>query len=239
MIERSIGYTLSSEEHDPRALVANAARAERAGFDFLSISDHFHPWIDRQGHSPFVWSVIGGIAATTGEIRLSTGVTCPTTRTHPAIVAHAAATAGCLMPGRFTLGLGTGENLNEHIVGLGWPEYEVRVEQLEEAVSIIRALWSGDITSHHGPHFTVENARIYDVPDPLPQILIAAGGPRSAEMAGRVGDGLYISSPDEKTITAYRDAGGDGPVYGQVGVCWGPSRDDAIRTVHELSLIHI
>jgi G6PDH family F420-dependent oxidoreductase len=138
------------------------------------------------------------------------------------------------MPGRFTLGLGTGENLNEHIVGLGWPEYEVRVEQLEEAVSIIRALWSGDITSHHGPHFTVENARIYDVPDPLPQILIAAGGPRSAEMAGRVGDGLYVSSPDEKTITAYRDAGGDGPVYGQVGVCWGPSRDDAIRTVHEI-----
>jgi G6PDH family F420-dependent oxidoreductase len=234
MASVSFGYTLSSEEHDPATLVENAGLAERAGFDFLSISDHFHPWIDRQGHSPFVWGVIGGIASTTDRIRLSTGVTCPTIRIHPAIIAHAAATAACLMPGRFTLGLGTGENLNEHILGQRWPEYEVRVEQLTEAVDVIRALWSGEITSHHGRHYTVENTRIYDVPDPLPQIVIAAGGPRSAEVAARIGEGLYVSSPEQETIEAYRDAGGDGPVFGQVGVCWDPSREDAIRTVHEI-----
>jgi G6PDH family F420-dependent oxidoreductase len=234
MANVSFGYTLSSEEHDPATLVDNAGFAERTGFDFLSISDHFHPWIDRQGHSPFVWGVIGGIASTTDRIRLSTGVTCPTIRIHPAIIAHAAATAACLMPGRFTLGLGTGENLNEHILGQRWPEYEVRVEQLTEAVEVIRALWSGEITSHHGRHYTVENARIYDVPDPLPQIVIAAGGPRSAEVAARIGDGLYVSSPEQETIEAYRDAGGDGPVFGQVGVCWDSSREDAIRTVHEI-----
>lgn len=230
----SIGYTLSSEEHDPTTLVENARRAEEAGFDFVSISDHYHPWVDRQGHSPFVWSVIGGVAATTERIGLGTGVTCPTGRIHPAVIAHAAATSGCLLPGRFVLGLGTGEALNEHITGERWPEYEVRAERLEEAVAVIRALWSGEVTSHHGPHFTVENARIYDVPDPLPPIVIAAGGPRSAALAGRIGDGLWMSSVDATTVRAYADAGGTGPIYSQMGVCWGPSREAAVRLAHEV-----
>jgi G6PDH family F420-dependent oxidoreductase len=227
-----IGYTLSSEEHDPATLVANARRAESAGFDFVSISDHFHPWVDRQGHSPFVWSVIGGIAATTERIGLGTGVTCPTGRIHPVVIAHAAATSACLMPGRFVLGLGTGEALNEHITGERWPEYEVRAERLEEAVDVIRALWTGDVTSHHGRHFTVENARIYDLPESLPAIVIAAGGPRSGELAARIGDGLWMSSVDPDTIAAYRDAGGSGPIYAQIGVCWGPSKAEAVRLAH-------
>jgi G6PDH family F420-dependent oxidoreductase len=233
-VSHQIGYTLSSEEHDPSTLVANARRAEEAGFDFVSISDHFHPWVDRQGHSPFVWSVIGGVAATTQRIGLGTGVTCPIQRIHPVIIAHAAATSGCMMPGRFVLGLGTGEALNEHITGERWPEYEVRAERLEEAIAVIRALWTGDVTSHHGRHFTVENARIYDVPRELPPIIIAAGGPRSAELAGRIGDGLWMSSVDEETVKAYRAAGGSGPIYAQMGVCWGPSKEQAVKMAHEI-----
>jgi G6PDH family F420-dependent oxidoreductase len=225
---------LSSEEHDPLSLVLNAGQAEAAGFDFLSISDHYHPWLDRQGHSPFVWSVIGGVAATTKRIALGTGVTCPTQRIHPAIVAQAAATAACMMPGRFVLGLGTGESLNEHVTGERWPEYEVRVERLEEAIDLIRSLWSGDVTSHHGPHYIVENARLYDLPSAAPPIVVAAGGPRSAEMAGRIGDGLWLSSVDADTIETFQGAGGSGPIYAQVDVCWGPSKEAAIETVCEV-----
>jgi G6PDH family F420-dependent oxidoreductase len=234
MTDPRFGYTLSSEEHGPGALITNARRAEEVGFDFLSISDHLHPWIDRQGHSPFVWSVIGGIAATTSSIALGTGVTCPIQRIHPVIVAHAAATSGCLLPGRFVLGLGTGEALNEHVTGERWPEYEVRAERLEEAISIIRALWTGGVTSHHGMHYTVENARIYDVPDEPLAIVVAAGGPRSAELAARAGDGLWLSSVERSTVAAYHKAGGRGPVYAQMGVCWGPSKQDAVRLAHEI-----
>jgi len=227
------GYTLSSEEHDPSSLVANAQAAEAAGFDYVSISDHFHPWIDRQGHSPFVWSVIGGVASTTTTLGLGTGVTCPTVRIHPAIIAQAAATSACMMPGRFVLGVGTGEALNEHITGERWPEYEVRAGMLAESIEVIRALWSGENTSHHGRHYTVENARIYDVPDRLPAIIVAAGGPRSAELAARIGDGLWMSSINPGTIDAYRQAGGSGPIYAQVQVCWGPTKSEALRTAHE------
>lgn len=229
-----IGYTLSSEEHDPRTLIANARRAEAAGFDFVSISDHYHPWVDRQGHSPFVWAVIGGIAATTERISVGTGVTCPTMRIHPAVIAQAAATIGCLLPERFSFGVGTGEKLNEHITGARWPEYEVRAEQLEEAIAVIRALWRGTNTSHHGRHFTVENARVYDVPDPLPPIVVAAGGPRSAELAARTGDGLWLSSVDEETIRAFRTAGGIGPVFCQIGVCWGADEATQVALAHEI-----
>ena len=228
------GYTLSSEEHDPRTLVELAGRAESAGFDFLSISDHYHPWVDTQGHSPFVWAVIGGIAATTERIELGTGVTCPTVRIHPAVMAQAAATTGCLMPGRFTFGVGTGENLNEHITGARWPEYEVRAEMLEEAIEVIRSLWEGGITSHHGRHYTVENARVYDLPDPRPPIVVAAGGPRSARLAARIGDGLWLSSVDGDTIAAWRDAGGSGSVWAQIGVCWGESEQACRRIAHEV-----
>jgi G6PDH family F420-dependent oxidoreductase len=155
-------------------------------------------------------------------------------RIHPAVIAQAAATVGCLLPGRFAFGVGTGEKLNEHITGARWPEYEVRAEQLEEAITVIRALWGGTNTSHHGRHFTVENARVYDVPEPLPPIVVAAGGPRSAELAARVGDGLWLSSVSEDTIDAFRGAGGRGPVYCQVGVCWGADEASQVRLAHEV-----
>ena len=175
-----IGYALSSEEHRPSDLARNARRAEEAGFSFALISDHFHPWVDRQGHSPFVWSVIGGIAQTTERLRLGTGVTCPTMRIHPAIIAHAAATAADMMPGRFFLGVGTGENLNEHVLGDHWPPADVRREMLEEAVDVIRLLWQGGVQSHYGDYYTVENARLYTLPDELPPIVLAASGTKAA-----------------------------------------------------------
>ena len=170
--------------------------AEDAGFTFALISDHFHPWIDRQGQSPFVWGVLGAIAQATDRLVVGTGVTCPTIRTHPAIIAQAAATAAALMPDRFFLGLGTGENLNEHVVGRGWPSLDVRTEMLEEAVEVIRELWKGDLTNHRGPHFTVENARLYTLPERLPPIHLAAGGPKAAEQAGEIGDGLIATGPE-------------------------------------------
>jgi len=169
-----IGYALSSEEHDPNQLVRHAQRAEQAGFTFALISDHYHPWIDRQGHSPFVWSVIGGIAQRTERLRLGTGVTCPIIRLHPAIVAQAAATAAAMMPDRFFLGVGTGENLNEHILGDPWPAAKLRLEMLEEALTIIRLLWHGGSHSYYGTYYTVENARLYTLPDEPPPIMVAA-----------------------------------------------------------------
>ena len=170
-----IGYALSSEEHAPADLVRYARLAEERGFTYALISDHFHPWTDRQGQSPFVWSVIGAIAEATERLRLGTGVTCPTIRIHPAIIAQAAATAAALMPGRFFLGVGTGENLNEHILGDRWPEGRVRLEMLEEAIEVIRLLWQGGYQSHHGTHYTVEQARLYTLPDEPPPIMVAAG----------------------------------------------------------------
>jgi G6PDH family F420-dependent oxidoreductase len=230
-----LGYALSSEEHAPNQLVANARAAEEAGFEFALISDHYHPWVDAQGHASFVWSVLGGIAQATERLEVGTGVTCPMIRTHPAIIAHAAATVGTLMPGRFFLGVGTGENLNEHIFGDKWPEHEVRSEMLEEAVDVIRLLWEGEQTSHAGTYYTVENARIYDLPDPLPPIHVAAGGPRAAELAGRIGDGLISTTPDKDLVDKFRGAGGSGgPVYGQVTLCWAEDRDEAIRTAHTI-----
>src|SRR5215212_938565 len=169
-----IGYALSSEEHSPNALVQNARLAEDAGFAFALISDHFHPWIDRQGNSPFVWSVIGGIAQATKKLRLGTGVTCPTIRIHPAIIAQAAATSAAMMPGRFFLGLGTGEALNEHILGDRWPTHDARLEMLEEAIEVMRLLWQGGEQTHRGVYYTVENARIYTLPDEPPPIMVAA-----------------------------------------------------------------
>src|SRR6186997_734236 len=151
-----IGYFLSSEEHGPRDLVRFAKMAEYAGLRAAWISDHYHPWVDRQGQSPFVWSVIGGIAQTTQQLRLGTGVTCPTMRIHPAIIAQAAATAAAMMPGRFFLGVGTGENLNEHILGDHWPPHDLRLAMLEEAVDVIRLLWQGGTQTHRGCHYVVE-----------------------------------------------------------------------------------
>jgi G6PDH family F420-dependent oxidoreductase len=228
----ALGYALSSEEHPPADLARNAAAAEEAGFSFALISDHFHPWIDRQGHSPFVWGVLGAISQVTERLVVGTGVTCPTIRTHPAIIAHAAATAGAQMPGRFFLGVGSGENLNEHVLGDRWPEWDVRAEMLQEAVEVIRALWTGEVTSHRGRHYTVQNARIYTrPPEPIP-IHVAASGERMAELAGRIGDGFIGTGPDRPVIEAFREAGGSGPMFGQVTVCWAASEREARRTAH-------
>jgi coenzyme F420-dependent glucose-6-phosphate dehydrogenase len=228
------GYWLSSEEHPPLDLVANARRAEEAGFSFAMISDHFHPWIDAQGHSPFVWSVLGGIAATTDRIALATGVTCPMIRTHPAIVAHAAATCGSMLPGRFTLGLGTGENLNEHVLGDRWPAPDERIEMLEEAIEVIRLLWQGGEQTHRGKHYTVDHAMLYTLPERPVPIAVAAAKPNAAELAGRVGDALVSTEPDEEVVSTYREAGGAGPLYGQVRLCWATDEDEAKETAFRL-----
>ena len=180
----SIGYTLSSEEHGPTDLVRYAKLAEDAGFDFAAISDHYHPWVDAQGHSPFVWSVLGGCAVATERLRYGTEVTCPIIRIHPAIVAQAAATTAAMMPGRFFLGVGSGENLNEHITGARWPAAKVRLDMLEEAIDVIRELWKGENTSHYGKHYTVENGRIYTTPPSPPPIYVAAKGERATVIAG-------------------------------------------------------
>jgi G6PDH family F420-dependent oxidoreductase len=226
-----IGYTLSSEEFGPNDLVGFARRAEDVGFDFVSVSDHFHPWTDRQGNSPFVWAVLGGVAQVTDRIGVATGVTCPTTRIHPAIIAQAAATAAAMLPGRFYFGVGSGENLNEHIVGEGWPQTEIRQERLAEAVEVIRLLWQGGMRSHHGKHYTVENARIYSLPDELPPILVAAAGPRATELAGKIGDGFFGTVPDADVIAQFERAGGKGkPRFGQLHVCWAEDEAAARKT---------
>jgi coenzyme F420-dependent glucose-6-phosphate dehydrogenase len=229
-----IGYHLSSEEHPPRSLVANGSLAEELGFDSLSISDHFHPWSEAQGHSPFVWSVIGGLAHATERVEIGTLVTCPILRIHPAVIAHAAATAASMLPGRFFLGLGTGERLNEHVLGQHWPTAGRRQQMLEEAVEVIRQLWRGVLTSHHGEFFTVENARLYDVPEDPPPLYIAASGDDAAEVAGRLGDGLVALAPDADVLEGFRNAGGAGkPIVGMTHVCWADSRDHALDTVRE------
>jgi G6PDH family F420-dependent oxidoreductase len=230
-----LGYKLASEQQGPRELVRLARMAEEHGFSFALISDHFHPWTARQGQSPFVWSVIGGIAQATRRLELGTAVTCPTVRIHPAVVAQAAATCALLMEGRFFLGLGTGENLNEHIVGQGWPETEVRQERLLEAVQVIRRLWTGDNVSHRGRHFTVENARLYSRPDTPPSLLLAVGGPRGADMAGRVADGMIGTDPNVGSIERFLRAGGTGkPRYAELMVCWARRESTARRTAREI-----
>jgi coenzyme F420-dependent glucose-6-phosphate dehydrogenase len=227
-----LGYQLSSEEHGPRELVRYARRAEEAGFTHALISDHFHPWVDRQGQSPFVWAVIGGIAQATERLQLGTGVTCPTVRIHPAIIAQAAATAAAMMPGRFFLGLGTGENLNEHITGQRWPTGAVRLAMLEEAIDVIRLLWRGGFRTHHGRYFTVEAARIYTLPDELPPIVVAAAKPGAAELAGRKADRFIATSPE--LLERFDSAGGAGkPRYGGIVVCWAETEAEGRRIAHE------
>jgi coenzyme F420-dependent glucose-6-phosphate dehydrogenase len=228
------GYKLSSEEHAPLDLVRYARRAEEAGFGFAMLSDHFHPWIDRQGHSPFAWGVLGAVAQATERLQLGTGVTCPTVRVHPAIVAQAAATTASLAPGRFVLGLGTGENLNEHILGGPWPPAAIRREMLAEAVEIIRGLWEGSVFDHRGRHYRVDQARLYTLPDEPPPILIAASGQAAATMAGQVGDGVIGLAPDRELLEAFDRAGGAGkPRYAEVSVCWAQDEQSARRTALE------
>jgi coenzyme F420-dependent glucose-6-phosphate dehydrogenase len=229
-----IGHMLSSEEHTATELVEYAARAEQAGFDYVVISDHFHPWTNTQGQSPFVWSVLGAIAQQTERITVGTAVTCPTMRYHPAIVAQAAATVATMMPGRFLLGVGTGENLNEHVVGRGWPSYAERAAMLEEAVTIIRRLWNGHVVNYEGRHYTVRGARLYSLPDEPPPVIVAAGGPRAARLAGRIGDGLMNYAPDPQVVREFDSAGGTGkPRYLQISVCWAPTEHEARKIARE------
>jgi G6PDH family F420-dependent oxidoreductase len=228
------GLTLSSEEHPPRALVANAVAAEAAGFDFVSVSDHFHPWVSEQGHSPFVWSVLGAIAGATERIDVAVGVTCPIVRIHPAIVAQAAATTSLLLEGRFSFGVGTGEALNEHVLGHRWPRPEVRRKMLEEAVEVIRELWSGETVDRRGDFYEVENARLFDPPDPVPPIIVSGFGDAAIELAGRIGDGYWGHAPKRESIERFRRAGGTGPCYAQINVCWAEDEAEARRTVHRI-----
>jgi len=220
----TLGYSLSSEEHPANELVKHAKMAEDAGFSFAMISDHYHPWTHKQGHSPFVWSVLGAIASATERIPIGTAVTCPTVRIHPGIIAQAAATVASMMPGRFMLGLGSGEKLNEHIFGSRWPAAGVRIEMLAEAVEVINNLWRGGWQNHHGRHYTVENARIFSLPDKLPPVYIASACARSARLAAKC-DGIICTQPNSSTIESFEQAGGKGkPRFGQLTVCW--ARDE-------------
>ncbi len=210
-----LGYFLSSEELSPAGLVERARQARDAGFHALWISDHFHPWNDEQGHSPLVWGVIGALSEAV-DLPVTTAVTCPTVRIHPAVTAQAAATAAVQLNGRFALGVGSGEALNEHILGDAWPEADHRLEMLEEAVDVMRRLWKGQVTSHRGRHYTVDRARIYTLPEQSPPVIVSGFGSKAIELAARIGDGFATVMPDPEAVAAYRDQGGDGPV--QAGV---------------------
>jgi G6PDH family F420-dependent oxidoreductase len=233
MALETVGYHLSSEESAPSELVRIARLAEEAGFRDVQISDHFHPWIDAQGNSPFVWSVIGAIGATT-DLRVGTAVTCPTMRTHPAIIAQAAATSATLCPGGFFLGVGSGENLNEHILGDRWPATDERLAMLEESLQVIRLLWEGGTTHFDGQYYALDNARIYNLPDEPTPIYLSGFGPKATELAARIADGYVNTGPDAELVKTYRAAGGRGPVQGTAKVCWNTDASAARKLMHEL-----
>jgi G6PDH family F420-dependent oxidoreductase len=229
-----LGFFLSCEEYGPDELLRQARAAEEAGFHGLWISDHYHPWIDAQGQSPFVWSVIGALAQVTERVTVTTGVTCPTIRIHPAVVAQAAATSAVMLGGRFQLGVGSGEALNEHILGDAWPSADVRLEMLEEAVEVMRELWSGGQVEHRGVHYSVENARIYTLPDAPPLVLVSGFGPKSVDLAARIADGYCTTMPDPELVGRYRDAGGTGPVQAGTKVCFGPDEAERRQAAHRI-----
>ncbi|MEW2544245.1 TIGR03557 family F420-dependent LLM class oxidoreductase [Streptomyces sp. NPDC047002] len=228
------GYFLSSEEFGPHELLDQARLAEQAGFEALAVSDHFHPWNDEQGQSSFVWSVIGALSQVT-SLPVTTLVTCPTVRLHPVLNAQAAATAAVLTGGGFRFGVGTGEALNEHILGDAWPEAGERMQMLEEAVQVIRKMFTGEQITHRGDHYTVQNARLYTLPDEPPPVYVSGFGPQAAALAGRIGDGFVTMSPDAPLVEQFRRAGGGAkPVIGGLKVCWDTDRDRAAATVHRL-----
>ena len=204
-------------------------RAERAGFDFVELSDHYHPWLESQGHSPFTWTVLGSMAARTDRIGLATGVTCPTVRYHPAIVAQAAATTALLSDGRFVLGVGAGERLNEHVVGTGFPAVKVRHAMLREALEIIRLLWQGGYQSYDGRYLQLEDARVFDLPETLPLIAVACSGKPSATLAAELGDGLFATEPEAEINELFEAAGGSGPRYAEVPMAWAETEDAAAQ----------
>jgi G6PDH family F420-dependent oxidoreductase len=229
------GYTMMCEQSRPDQLVRDVQLAEECGFDFSVTSDHFNPWLESQGHSPYAWSVLGAAAQATSRIPLMTYVTCPTMRYHPAVVAQKAATMGILSGGRFRLGLGSGENLNEHVVGKRWPAVGVRHEMLSEAVDIITALLDGEHVNVRGKHFDVESARLYDLPDERVQIGIAVSGERSCTLAGQKADLMIATEPKPELGEMFDAAGGAGkPRIGQIGVSYDTDRDAAQQRAHEL-----
>lgn len=229
-----IGYFLSCEEYTPAQLIEQAKLAQDAGFQGLWISDHYHPWNDAQGQSAFVWSIIGALSQHV-TIPITTAVTCPTVRIHPAVVAQAAATSAVMTQGRFVLGVGSGEALNEHITGMRWPVAEERLEMLEEAVSVMRELWTGEFVSRRGAHYEVDQARVYTLPETPPQVYVSAFGPKAVELAGRIGDGYISVMPDGDLVEQFRAAGGgDKPVQGGFKGCWAPTEEKGVATAHRL-----
>lgn len=229
-----IGFKLFAENFGPKELIRQAVEAERAGFEFVEISDHYHPWLPEHEHSPFAWSVLAAIAARTETLQLATGVTCPSIRYHPAIIAQAAATTQLISDGRFTLGVGSGERLNEHVVGQGWPEVGDRHTRFREALEIIRLLWQGGYQSYRGEFLKLEDARVFDLPQVLPPIVVAAGGPQASKLAAELGDGLFATDPDKQLITDFVDAGGSGPYYNEVPLAWAKDERAAAESAHRM-----
>ena len=233
------GYTLMTEQSGPRELVRYAAAAEGVGFDFEVSSDHYSPWLTEQGHSPYAWTVLGAVAQATDRVELMTYVTCPTMRYHPAVVAQKAATLALLSEGRFTLGLGSGENLNEHTVGAGWPAVETRQEMLEEAIEIIRALFGGDLVTFRGEHFAVDAARLWDLPDEQVRIAVAVSGDQSVERFAPLADDLIAVEPRADLVSSWNGLDGVRPIgdgaraIGQLPICWDPDEKAAVERAHE------
>ncbi len=227
------GYFLSCEEYTPKELVEQARLAEQAGFDALWISDHYHPWNNEQGQSPFVWSVIGAISEAC-NLRVTTAVTCPTVRIHPAVVAQAAATSAVMLDGRFTLGLGSGEALNEHILGDAWPTADVRLAMLEEAVDVIRTLLTGETVTYGGQFYTVDTARIYTLPDRPPPIYLSGFGPKATELAARIADGYISTAPDDELVGLFKEKSGGKPAQAGVKVAYAPTEEEGVEHAHRL-----
>lgn len=228
-----LGYFLSCEEYTPTQLIEQAVLAEEAGFECLWISDHFHPWNDEQGQSPFVWSVIGALSQVT-TLPVTTAVTCPTVRINPVVIAQAAATSAVMLKGRFTLGVGTGEALNEHVLGDVWPTVDVRLEMLEEAITLMRELWKGDFVNHGGRHYTADTARIYTLPDVPPPVFVSGFGPKATELAARIGDGYITTSPDRELLDRFREDSGGKPTQGGVKVAWAPTEQEGAEIAHRI-----
>jgi G6PDH family F420-dependent oxidoreductase len=230
-----VGYKIATEAFTPTEVVEQTIAAEEAGFDFVELSDHYHPWLEEQGHSGFTWSMLGAMAAKTERIGLATGVTCPMIRYHPAVIAQAAATVQLLSGNRFTLGIGSGERLNEHIVGGGWPAVRIRHHMLREALEIINLLWQGGYQSYEGRYLTLEDARVFDLPEQLPVIAVASGGPGASKIAAEYGSGLFATEPKGELVAAYAEHGGNGPKYAEVPMAWAETEDAAVQTALETS----
>jgi G6PDH family F420-dependent oxidoreductase len=230
-----VGYKLATEAFGPEQIIEQTVAAEEAGFDFVELSDHYHPWLESQGHSAFTWSLLGAMAARTERVGLVTGVTCPMIRYHPAVIAQAAATVQIISGNRFTLGIGSGERLNEHVVGGGWPAVRIRHHMLREALEIINLLWEGGYQSYEGKYLTLEDARVWDLPDRLPVIAVASGGPGASKLAAEHGSGLFATEPKAELVEEYATHGGSGPRYAEVPMAWAQDEDAAVQEVLEKS----